>query len=77
MEEIIINNNTIISLLLEEEEEEDEMYNNRLEINKRKSIDSFFTIKNTISIYNTKISSSLGKNFDIILFGIIILYCVK
>jgi len=45
MEEIIINNNTIISLLLEEEEEEDDMYNNRLEINKRKSIDSFFTTR--------------------------------
>jgi hypothetical protein len=44
MEEIIINNNTIISLLLEEEEEY-EMYNNRLEINKRKSIDSFFTTR--------------------------------
>jgi len=41
MEEIISNNNKIISLLLEEEEK-DEIYN-PLKINKRKSIDSFFT----------------------------------
>jgi len=44
MEEIIIDNNKIISPLLEEEED-DEMYNNQLEINKRKSIDIFFTTR--------------------------------
>jgi len=62
MEEIIINNNTIISLLLEEEEEEDEMYNNRLEINKRKSIDSSFTTREDEGFFEILINGHLHNS---------------
>ncbi|XP_060861851.1 uncharacterized protein LOC132938875 [Metopolophium dirhodum] len=62
MEDIIINNNTIISLLLEEEEEEDEIYNNRLGINKRKSIDSFFTTREEEGFFEILINGHLHNS---------------